>query len=46
MDSVVGVQASKDLKDQLQKLWGLAGMHARKMLSNSVEVMKSQKLIV
>jgi hypothetical protein len=40
MDSIVDVPVAIELKDELQELWGMAGMYARKLLSNSVEVMR------
>ncbi|XP_071842043.1 uncharacterized protein [Apostichopus japonicus] len=39
MDSVPDVESGCELYNQLSKLWGAAGMHARKWLSNSPEVL-------
>ena len=40
MDSVPDLPTAKELYDQLSELWRSAGMHARKWLSNSPELLR------
>lgn len=40
MDSTVDEQNAIDVYHQLSQLWEKAGMHARKWLSNSTQVLK------
>ena len=41
MDSVPDIKTAVELYSQLSQLWGSAGMHARKWLSNEPEVLQS-----
>ena len=41
MDSVKDVATAIKLREELVELWGAAGMHARKWLSNAPDVLKS-----
>ena len=40
MDSMIDPETGIELYEQLSTLWGLAGMHARKWLSNSKDVLR------